>query len=239
MQNRQLKHGKSGTLGVITLFEEQPTLKGQLLIEIEFLSKHVCPATCVLLSSQCKERVHVLQKLFPQCMFYLYASEHEEYDPLYSAYSAKYTQDITYDFINKCKTRSNRLLLICDGESQLKQTELHSFISPYKSLLQLHAPYPEGMYIQGDLILPVWCNSCLSSLVYLESFGTCLYQKYDDVLLQKELCAFQFLTRGVMSSDYDCQVQRQILTQYMERFCPQPSLDFLACLDRLIAGTAD
>lgn len=240
MQPRQLKHGYSGTLGVITLFEEQPTLKGQLLIEIEFLSKHACPNTCVILSLQGKERVHILRQLFPQCTFYLFNNNNnEEYDPLYFGIHDRYCVDITYAFVNQCRAVCNRILLICDGESQARQAELHCFIQPYRSLLQLNAPYPTGMYLQGTLILPVWCRSCLASLVYLECTGNCTYQLYNDDLLQQELCAFQLLTRGVMSSDYDCKVQKQILIMYMDRFCPQPSYDFLARLERLMEGVVD
>ena len=227
---RKLQHGSSGLLRHMQLQNEGILQRGQMLVEIEFLTKYVCPKTCVLISSSGKDRVHMLQKLFTSCTFFLISNKKEEYDPHNPALDYSYSVDITPQFVGMCRQRFQRVLVICEGETLARQVDLHFLVAPYRALLQLNLPYPTCLGLRGDLILPLFCSSCFSGLVYLDC--TAGYTYYDGSLLEQELSAFQFLTRGFLNQDYDQRVERDILKMYYTRF----SENHLGFLERWVAA---
>jgi len=171
---------------------------------------------CVLVSARGKSRIDALCKIFPECVFYLYSTDlDEEYDPMYAGITQRYSINITNKFIQECKRKFRRILLICDGESHTRQTILHRHVQPYHSLLQMSVPFPEDVYLQGQLLWPLWCPSCLSGTLYLDCVGSCGYTKYNPKLLEQELCAFQMLTRSLWDNKYDQQAQDYILDTFL------------------------
>lgn len=187
---------------------ERPSACGQILAVVSFLNKYKSESgTCVLISKS--DLVDFLRKLYKgQICFYMIGSNcgrSGEYDP----YACDI--DVSADLVGTIRRKYSRVLLVCDGESDMRQMQLLHTVSPYMALLQIQPPYP--LHIVGKLYFPVFCMSLECGLVYVECSADSRVLRLDHVLLQSELFAYQLLTRGVGAAAYDQLIMDRILNK--------------------------
>lgn len=214
-------------MGMITLDKTKGVLdRGQVLLEIEFLSKHcVSEISCCVLVSCGPERLTVLKRLFPLVRFYPYGIE-EEYDPEHGFVEYRGNMQLDEGFMMKLHTWYDRVLLIntCHPYSLTILSDLHMHVNPYKSLFLVSASafVPQEYFLSGTLFPGVHYASCLSDFIHMEC-DACppRWTLYNGIVMTEELAAFQLLTRGLLDDTYDKQVEQDILAEYCIQFKQQ------------------
>ena len=183
MPPRTLLHGSAPTIfgGVPMKVGEWSDLtpQAQFLIDLEFLTRYTQPTAegetaCVYARSP--SYLFEIACQFPWVHFYAFRHKADEYDPARPAVFSSVDSDITqqtehnrttspYEFskdgaitLSQARGPSStgrRLVMICHGESSMRQVALHALLRADHSLLDVCGPIPED-YLAGELVFPIF-----------------------------------------------------------------------------------
>lgn len=222
MPVRILKHGGTGLLRGVPLIRPDTTYsnsysinKGEVLVIIEFLNKHVGPGTCVFVTCRLVHILDILRQMFPCVNFCVvsFGIADEDYDPVHSMMSYRCSVDVCEALVQNYKRLYARVLFICMGYDMSLQKKLYDTIKPHRSLLNFDVFYnaTDIMYMPGDLVLPIATGVC-EGVLYLDCAFHTVCVAYNRQLLHEELCAFYVFDKGFINKDqYDNEVTDCIL----------------------------
>ena len=226
--SRLLEHGAAECISSNPLFqgvELKPgeggiNERGQALLEIEFISKHLpCRKHVNCVYTRSPAHLGIMATLFPYVDFWGFNTPQDDYDPEEAGEQMNVTciegdlgQDMARMIKKKRRGKGETVLMIgCQNDSPLRNIVYHKQLEPNMSLLPIQEMTED--YLSGELLLPIY-TPISSSLVYLMSPGHACARVYYPEHLRNELAYFQIFTRTM--SDYDTQVERMIIRKYME-----------------------
>lgn len=231
-----LEHTNTTRLPGVSMEDEGVTDQGQIIQEIDFLTRNITPFTtrkqkpCILYPCTSKDRARLIQRMFmDHAYIYMYSIRNgtdETYDPDNYKCGYRYSVDLTPHFLNYLYKTFNHLpsagiLLICDNLTLQEQLHVLRFVKPLKALLQIQPPYAYNLPGKGVLLFPVYASTAQSGLVYYEM------QEYSQATttiepntLHEEMCAYQLFTRG-FGGEHDESVENSVIASYYQCFCKQ------------------
>lgn len=202
---RELEHGRAACIKCdVAMQALGRSEECQLYMELKFLEK-IKNNVCVVVSSRCYARVNTYRHLFKHMHFiFLSKTPNDEiYDPCNHKLSFKYGSLYPDDVFREVRRRDRAVVLMCDGETLEFQQRVYFDLRPMCALLQIEPPYP-SVYLDGRLLYPVFCESLMAGMLYLECARNARRRTWDTRLLHCEMFAFQLLTRGPTSDEqYD------------------------------------
>lgn len=193
--------------------------RGQFLLEFEFLSRlthpgldrvgptHVAETACVY--TQSPRHLKEMARQFPWVHFYAFQHQtcHEdmEYDPNQPEIQSEAKTERNQTTTSMALTRewavalsrikedfgTPRLVMICHGESSVRQLALHCLLRADFSLLDVCGAIPRE-YLAGDIVLPIGLSP-RKVFACLVAYQSCQSQVYDSELYVEELCESFFL----------------------------------------------
>lgn len=232
----ELKHGIATRLPGVAMEDQGITDIGQLIQEIDFLTRHILPfkhlnqKPCILYPCTGKDRARLIQRMFMDHAFmYMYSIRDgidEQYDPDCYKCGYRYSVDLTPHFVGYLHNTFrhlpyNGILLICDNMSLTEQLQVVKFVNPLRSLLQIQPPYTYELPGIGSLLFPVFTYTSQSGLVYFEMMEKTrlpLKTSIEPHILHEELCAYQLFTRG-FNGEHDDNIECKVINNYYKALC--------------------
>ena len=214
---RVLIHGQSGALSNHTLEPGLPVpLRGQCLIDIEFLARFGHGGTC--LYTQSPPHINLITTLFPHLRFIAFTTD---YDPAMPCLTPgletngnltrstfPFTKETARDLGNR---GSDEPLLFISAGTESTQSKLlyHALARPNSSLFRLDSIPAD--FLDGEILYPLYASPS-SSTAYMVVGGHTRAKVYDPSLLAEELSYFHVCLRS--SGNYDRDAKRDILALY-------------------------
>ena len=214
--------------------------EGQFLIDLEFLTLHTQPpvagkqqhteTACVY--TQSPSYLVQIACQFPWVHFYCFRHRVEgdelEYDPERPAVRRtlqtehnrttspfEFSKDSAITLSKAKEARpEHRLVMICHGETEMRQVVLHALLRADYSLLDICGCVQED-YLEGEIVLPIMLpqNKALACLV---ATHPCKCATYDPNIYRQEMGFFQGTLRT--SEAYDQASKHLIIAEYGQRF---------------------